>query len=303
MNRKLIAAIAPVVLFAAGTSLYAADAPPAIAPATQPTAADDQVRDLIKQLGNDDFHVREEAENKLAKMGRTALPALKEALKSEDPEIKSKAEAVIARIDAQDQAVAQLPNIRHGAIRIGQPIAIHNRISVTVVNGAKTVDAEENDRKVHITENADGIGMTVTETKDGKEVTREYKAKNQEEFKTNNPDVFPIYQRLAGGGGQGAQFQLQLNVGPGGNIGPVNVIPIQPNGVVEDAVVREQLDAQRKAVEIQRQAAELQLQQLELNTARLREQVQVQQQEIEQRNKQRQQELEKQAEPKPLPAN
>ena len=42
---------------------------------------------LVKQLGDDDYNTRESAEKRLVEMGRLAIPLLKDALKSPDPEV------------------------------------------------------------------------------------------------------------------------------------------------------------------------------------------------------------------------
>src|SRR5262249_9210527 len=54
---------------------------------------------LIKELGNDDFKKRETAGNKLAKIGKPALPALRdEALGNDDAEIRRRALRVARKI-------------------------------------------------------------------------------------------------------------------------------------------------------------------------------------------------------------
>lgn len=58
----------------------------------------DAVADLIRQLGADDAAVREEAERKLGETGEPAEAALKEAVKSVDPEIRERAGHVLDRI-------------------------------------------------------------------------------------------------------------------------------------------------------------------------------------------------------------
>ncbi len=296
--------VAPAVVAAACFSIYAEPAPatrPAT-PATQPVS--DEVRQLIGQLGNDDFHVREEAENKLAKMGRSAAPGLKEALKSEDPEIKSKAEAVLARIDAQEQPVAGGDQVfirrgRLGGIRPMPMPLVRNQISVTVGNGVKTVDSDENGRKVHITENADGIAMTVTEQKDGKEVVSSYKAKNADELKTNSPDVFPLYQRLAGGGGAQIQGQIQINVVGDGAVqiapNPKLIRPL-PEVQVDDGPVREQLQVQRQEIDAQLEKVNADVARINADNARHIAEIQAQQREMQDRLNRRQEELRQQAE-------
>jgi RNA polymerase sigma factor (sigma-70 family) len=60
----------------------------------------ESVQSLIKQLGSDDFAVRQKADAELEKMGKAALPALREALKGDlDLETKTRVERLIGRIE------------------------------------------------------------------------------------------------------------------------------------------------------------------------------------------------------------
>ena len=65
------------------------------------SAADAAIIDaLIKQLGADDFRSREAASEKLAKLGRTARPALQKAAKnSESPEVRWRAEQLLKQME------------------------------------------------------------------------------------------------------------------------------------------------------------------------------------------------------------
>src|SRR2546430_17164737 len=74
-------------------------APWAWAVDSAPSAATPQVRALIDQLGDAKYDRREEAAKRLKAIGKPVLPALKEALNSEDPEIVSRARALIRRIE------------------------------------------------------------------------------------------------------------------------------------------------------------------------------------------------------------
>jgi Tol biopolymer transport system component len=71
-------------------------------------AADEKAPDiekLIRQLGDEDFDVREETTAKLAKLGEAVLPALKTAAKeSHDVEVKRRAAELVARIEKENRA-------------------------------------------------------------------------------------------------------------------------------------------------------------------------------------------------------
>ena len=62
-----------------------------------------KAQELVRQLGSDDFPVRESAHDRLAKMGRLAKPALGTALASNpDPEVRSRCRELMPRAAAAD---------------------------------------------------------------------------------------------------------------------------------------------------------------------------------------------------------
>src|SRR3954462_8022892 len=139
----------------------------AAAPTTAPAPQD--VDALIGQLGHDDFKIREEASAKLAKIGKPALESLKQALASGDPEVQSRAEGLIKRIE-------QRP-VPGGPVSSDEAVVARSlRISNT--GGTKNVEVRENQRTITIREDASGIRMTVSAIEKGKRVTEEFKAKN-----------------------------------------------------------------------------------------------------------------------------
>ena len=98
-------------------------------------------------------------------------------------------------------------------------------MSVQNSNGVKTIEAEENDRKVKITEDAaGGIKMDVTTTKNGKEVTDKYEAKNADDLKKKNGPAYDLYKQYSSGQRGGA-------IAFGGAMGPgfMPNVPGQPN--------------------------------------------------------------------------
>lgn len=58
-----------------------------------------KIENLIKQLGDTEFKVREEATKQLSELGAVALAELKEATKSEDVEVKTRAEKLARQIE------------------------------------------------------------------------------------------------------------------------------------------------------------------------------------------------------------
>lgn len=69
--------------------------------AAAPAAPDeDRIRELIAALGNDAFAVREGADGELRRIGAPALPILRESAASADAEVRARAAAIIAFIEA-----------------------------------------------------------------------------------------------------------------------------------------------------------------------------------------------------------
>jgi hypothetical protein len=58
----------------------------------------DEIARWVRELGNARFEVREKASKRLAEIGEPALPALREAAKSEDPEVRARAQRLIEQI-------------------------------------------------------------------------------------------------------------------------------------------------------------------------------------------------------------
>jgi hypothetical protein len=66
---------------------------------SKPAAPDaKQLKQLIHDLGSDDFSVREKATQGLSEIGRPALPALREALQSTDAEVRQRARRIMDSI-------------------------------------------------------------------------------------------------------------------------------------------------------------------------------------------------------------
>src|SRR4051794_5499966 len=60
----------------------------------------DDASALIARLGASKYAVREEAAVALEKLGPEAVPALREALESRDPEVRTRAGLLLAKIDS-----------------------------------------------------------------------------------------------------------------------------------------------------------------------------------------------------------
>ncbi len=63
---------------------------------------DAKIEKLVKQLGSDKYREREAATEELKKIGRPAVPALTKALKSEDLEVRVRAESILKALGRKD---------------------------------------------------------------------------------------------------------------------------------------------------------------------------------------------------------
>ena len=67
--------------------------------------AGSEIRPLIDQLGSERFMDRERAAHELAKLGKSAWPALKEAAKSPDPEVRRRAQQLVEQVKPPVQSM------------------------------------------------------------------------------------------------------------------------------------------------------------------------------------------------------
>ena len=110
MRRFLL--VTGAILLCAGSVCPAeapAENPKSPAEATAPAAKDAadraaEVESLIRQLGDDDVKIRDEASRKLKAMGRSVAPALKTAMKAEDadPEVVGRCQAILDAFHLSD---------------------------------------------------------------------------------------------------------------------------------------------------------------------------------------------------------
>jgi len=147
------------------------------------TAPSDDVSGLITQLGDPDFHVRREASTQLRQIGPAALPALRQASESQDPEVRLRAAQIIRSLE--HHTLPGRPQ-RHGRA---------SRVTVMTHDGRKTLDIDDGGRQIRISQDGEGIAMTVTGEVDGRPATETYRARSADELRTQHPDAYALYKR------------------------------------------------------------------------------------------------------------
>ena len=135
-------------------------------------ADDKKVGDLIRDLGADEYAVRERAEGQLRKLGDAAIPALREALEDKDPERALRAHRVLQDLEKKGERSEQDRRSRAWtAYRdFGRGILFE-----THPNGKVELTVRE--------PNTDGGGKEI----------RTYRADSLEEFKKKYPELASKY--------------------------------------------------------------------------------------------------------------
>src|SRR5579864_3113246 len=138
---------------------------------------------LIRQLGDPDFHTRRDASRRLRELGTAALPALKQAADNPNPEIQARAGQIVRSLEYRH--VPGRP--RHHP---------HNSsMSLSVVNGQRVLDIDDEGREIHLTQGPGGIQMKVSGETNGKSVTEIYRAATVDQLRADNPEAFALFQR------------------------------------------------------------------------------------------------------------
>ena len=190
--------------------------------------SDEQIRQLIVQLGDDAFAKRESATTQLQAIGKPAISQLQVAAKSHDPEVRVRATQILEAINGPAastptttatggvilqgngnviiQGNAQFVPGRNGGggfmINMAPPagVVIANAGAVQAmpvgVANFTTSEGEEfthGGKKYQVTRTsingATKITVSITETKDGKEINRTIEAVNDEELAKKDADL------------------------------------------------------------------------------------------------------------------
>lgn len=196
----------------------------------RPAVTAGQVSGWVSQLTSRDFQTRRAASRQLVAAGQAAIgpvakaaeggdlerttrciSVLRQLLVSADKPARADAEAALKRLSRSKnstvarRAEAALPKAdpkpgRRGAARQLGGLQIRNgtRVSTRVINGQRTIDVTEPNRKLTISDlNGKEIRVKITTTVKGKPVTREVKADTAEALKKADPEAAKFYQQYA----------------------------------------------------------------------------------------------------------
>jgi hypothetical protein len=138
------------------------------------SADDKKVADLIRDLGAEQYSVRERAESDLQKMGDAAIPALREALEDKDPERALRAHRVLEGLEKKS------------------PRSDQDRRSCA----QRWMAYRDFGRGITFETHPDGkVELTVREGESGagRKETRTYKADSLQDFKKKYPELAAKY--------------------------------------------------------------------------------------------------------------
>ncbi|MBI3267775.1 MAG: PDZ domain-containing protein [Planctomycetes bacterium] len=175
------------------------------------------IESRIQELGSSDAKVRDSATEKLRKMGEAAVPALRDAAKSDDAEVSTRARQLLAEVERKTDAPSEeaeqpRPGRRRALSPFGQGFSI-------TFGGPSSVQIQQ-DANGH-------LRVSVTEEKDGKSVTETYEADSAEQFREKFPEIAKKYGLEKGARGRlprlGFRFFNPADPDPfGGQGGPFN---------------------------------------------------------------------------------
>lgn len=203
-------------------------------PATQGPSGGEagEVADLIAQLDAEEFDVRQQASSKLAEIGSPALEQVQQAAQSDSLEVTSRAIQILEQWMAapqnelRNQAKAALEQIvqdgspsaarraekvletsasdqvARGRNLFALPGGVRVQVQMRAIQagaGQRKIRAMADGRSIEIDIDQNGkIEMSITEKKNGKDVTEKFKADSADDLKKNHPAAHEIYEKYAG---------------------------------------------------------------------------------------------------------
>lgn len=146
-----------------------------------------KIDELVRQLGAEEFAVREKATEELKRIGKPAEEALRKALAGDDPEVRERARAVLDSMAPK----AQAPAPRRGA----PGLRGFNGGSVTVqsINGDSTYRIAPGDGSAPITFRKDKAGAVKLEYVDAQGASKSAEAESIAKFLADHKEIAAAY--------------------------------------------------------------------------------------------------------------
>ncbi len=139
----------------------------------------ERIASLVKDLGAEKADVRDRATKELESIGEPARPALKEAAKSDDPEVAWRARTILDHIEGgKDEAKPGREERKGGRLQ-----SFNFRINPGASGNSVVITQDGSGR----------VSVQVTEEQDGKRVTKRYEAESPEAFQSKYPEIAKQY--------------------------------------------------------------------------------------------------------------
>jgi flagellar hook-basal body complex protein FliE len=173
---------------AALTSVYAEDTKEEARPEQEELQS--KIKNFIKELGADESKARDNATKELKEIGEPAVPLLKEALESKDPEVAWRARIILKAIDRnkQKEANKEEPQSEDEVQTWPKPPKASGNVQI-IIQGSQPYES------FSLSTGPSGK-VTVTikkKDKEGEETTENYAADSMEEFIKQYPELAEKY--------------------------------------------------------------------------------------------------------------
>lgn len=151
--------------------------------------ASKRIGELIRQLGAEEFAVREKATEELRKIGKPAEEALRKAVEGDDPEVRERARAVLESFKEADRPRPPAP--RRGAP--GLPGFRGSSVTIQTINGDSTYRITPGDGSAPFTLHKDKAGAVKLEYADEKGAPKTAEAESLGKFLKDHPELAAKY--------------------------------------------------------------------------------------------------------------
>lgn len=165
-----------------------------------------RIDELIRQLGDPDFNIRQHATQELEKIGEPALPALRQALNHKDPEVVWRAQTLITRISAKSRTESADPESEDSKIRPdkespldgeereyeweGPGFSFSFKYRPIVEEKSNLIVLKDDIRYEYLWGNG-ALKITVENLQD--HTTQNYEVSSTDELKEKHPNLYQIY--------------------------------------------------------------------------------------------------------------